>query len=343
MAEGASIAVVAPEIRPPVVVIGGGKVTRAILGVMGRCKELPKSGYNKEGKYEYPTSNDVLAVTQDAMAAEGLVLTPREVDRKVVSKILFIKYEFDAKCEDETIVNLGSHSGACRFEFKSGATDDKAANKCMVNANKCYTLTLFRIPAGDLGVDREEEPDSQPIHDDRSPDERRETRRDDRGNGSRGGNGGNGDRVVDSGWGGGDRGYRREDAGQGEPSSRRDDGPRQESRGQETRGRGFDEDPPIGRWDDSPGTGGGYAGGNGGPLNGHGAAGRQGGPVDAEEADFRGKIMALKEGIERATREDDAHDMWRANADLVRRATSSVRAHLEATYEQVHRIKPPTV
>lgn len=161
----------------------GSGLIRAMVGVMRRVKEIRKEGYNKEAKYFFVYVGDVYAALQDAFVEEGIIISQREVERKIVQKVLAMRFEFDVYRDDEWIVNFASHTGACRFEFKSGATDDKAFNKALTSVSKYVLLTTFKIPADDHNTERvsDGDADSQgPNHDpgrderdDRRPDERR--------------------------------------------------------------------------------------------------------------------------------------------------------------------------
>jgi hypothetical protein len=78
-----------------------------------------------------------------------------------------------------------SHTGACRFEFKSGATDDKAVSKCLQSAQKYGLLSLFKIPPDDAIFNEpvsDGDADEQGINED--PGER-SRRRNGNGNGDR--------------------------------------------------------------------------------------------------------------------------------------------------------------
>lgn len=155
--------------------LGAPHVLSAILGVMRRVREIRKQGWNKEGKYAFLYFGDVLAALQDAMVVEDLVVAQREVERKIINKILAVRYEFDAyhAPTGEAIFNIASHTGACRFEFKSGTTDDKAFSKAMVSAEKYGLLALFKIPPDDHSTERtsDGDADSQGLNDDRPPDD----------------------------------------------------------------------------------------------------------------------------------------------------------------------------
>jgi hypothetical protein len=114
------------------------KVMRAIMGVMKRVKAVRKEGWNSEGKYGFVMANDARALLQDAMIEEDLHISQREVRWEIVNKVLTVYYEFDARHVEsgETIYNIASSTGACRFEFKSGTTDDKSFSKSKTSSEK---------------------------------------------------------------------------------------------------------------------------------------------------------------------------------------------------------------
>lgn len=169
------------EIRMPVFVPpeGAPKVNAAIVGVMHKIRDIPKTGYNKEHSYRFVEATVLTAKVQDAMVEFKLVLPPREVSRAVVSGILFMKFEFDAYCEDQAILNISSYSGSCRFQFRNGSCDDKASAKCLTSAMKQMEIALFKIPADVEDIERDR-PDYIPPGDpatkpksDKSDDDRR--------------------------------------------------------------------------------------------------------------------------------------------------------------------------
>jgi hypothetical protein len=145
-----------PVFNPPE---GAPKVTTAIVGVMRDIESIPKSGKNLEQKYAYVEATVLTAKVQDAMVKNKLSLIPREVGRAVMGEgsILFMKFEFDAHCEDQSIMNIGSYSAACRFKFRNGSYDDKASAKCLTSAMKCMEIALFKIPADVDDIERDRE------------------------------------------------------------------------------------------------------------------------------------------------------------------------------------------
>lgn len=334
-------------------------VIKAIVGVMRRVKEVRKEGWNKEGKYAFLYVGDVLAKLQDAMVDEGLVIGQREVSRSIVSKILAIKYEFDAYHESgEAIYNIASHTGACRFEFKSGSTDDKSFSKALVSCEKYGLLALFKIPPDDHSTERTSDGDADEQHGDREPeDERRDVRdrRDDRDRDQRD------DRRDDR------RDERRDDprderdrdprSGEREPprddrrDERRDEPSRERRSDQPANGdpwggppadrwddRPADDAPPRddrsrelpeGRWDDSP------------P---YGAVDEPNPPPrDPAEASARDRVIALKSAIEKAIDENAAHDIWKQEERLLASLADTTHDHLVAAYFKQWKIYPPKI
>jgi hypothetical protein len=170
-----------PIFMPPE---GAPKVLKAVNAVMRDIPNIEKTGNNKEQKYRYVEATVLTARVQDAMIKHNLVLSMREISRAVTGGILFIKFEFDAFCDDQAILNIGSFSGACRFQFKAGTYDDKAANKCSTTALKNYQIILFRIPADVDDIERDDEarpPPGRGNGRDDDPDARSARDREDRG------------------------------------------------------------------------------------------------------------------------------------------------------------------
>ncbi len=154
--------IVRPIFVPPE---GAPKVAQAIVGVMREVEEVPKSGTNKEHKYRFVEATVLMAHVQDAMVKHKLVLSPREISRAVIGGILIMKYEFDACCEEQAVINIGSYSAACRFQFRAGSYDDKATAKALTSALKQYSIALFKIPSdvADIERDRDDfEPPKRP-------------------------------------------------------------------------------------------------------------------------------------------------------------------------------------
>lgn len=345
-------------------------VIKAIVGVMGKVKEIKKEGWNKEGKYAFLYFGDVLAALQDAMVAEGLVIGQREVSRSIVSKILAIKYEFDAyHLSGEAIYNIASHTGACRFEFKSGSTDDKSFSKALVSCEKYGLLALFKIPPDDHATERTSDGDPDEQHGDREPagfddrdrvDDRRNGRRDepeDRRADLR--------REVEE-----DRRAAQRDRRDPPDDDRRDNydrdhpsGERQPPRDREPprderpRERRADQPsntdpwdgPPAGRWDDPPPADVDLPPRSSEPQAGrwddappYGAADEPSPPPrDPAEASGRARVIAFKEAFEKAISEDAAHDIWRQEEKLLASLADTTHDHLVAAYERKWGIYPP--
>jgi hypothetical protein len=131
------------------------KVVQAMIGVMSRCKEIPKLGWNKEGKYEFVNRADLLAKVQDALVAERLVISQIELEREFKGTIVINKYTYHARHGDGgCIFDVMRNSGSSRIEFKSGTFDDKSIQKAQGSAWKYAVLTLFCIPTDDAAVER---------------------------------------------------------------------------------------------------------------------------------------------------------------------------------------------
>lgn len=287
-----------PTLLPviPIYIGDYAKVVQGIVGVMRRVKDVPKEGWNKDGKYSFIDNKDLTPLLQDALAQEKITISPREVSRNIINKIMMIGYQFDIwHVDGGVIINIGSHTGACRFEFKAGGTDDKAANKCMVAASKHFNLQLFKIAPDDNNAERD--PDAE------GPEEPRRDRRDDRARD---------DRPRD------DRPRERSDVPQieGPPPGPPDDAPPPEPP--------HDEVPPG----DVP-----YGTGRVSPP-----------PENPAEVGFRDRIMGLKKAlIETAQTEDDAHDVWRDNAALLRQCADTTYEFLRTCYQKRWAIFPPSV
>jgi hypothetical protein len=303
-------------------------VAKAIIGVMGKVKEVAKSGYNKEGKYGYVYFGDVRALLQDAFVSVGLTLNQRQVGNpRVVGKTLMIKYTFDAFTADGGIIlGITTTTGACRFEFKSGTFDDKAPNKAFTAGEKSAMTALFKIAPDDNQSERtlDADPDTQGMYDEepaertnfRGPDDRgRDRGRDEPRRG--------GDRPRDEPR---DRG-RRDDPPRDDPPrggyDNRDDPPSDRGRGSPDRGRGGGnaDEPPDGRWDDGP---------------------REPPPSDVT-AGHRDLVTDFQRKQDACSSEEDAAALWRDDAALLTETNDRTYTHLVDTYEKRWGIRPPAI
>lgn len=278
-------------------------LSKAMIGVMRRVREVPKVGWNKEAKFDFIAAGDVLASVQNALVSEGLWLSQREVGRTIVNKILFIKYELDIYHESgEAIFNAASHTGACRFEFKSGTTDDRSANKAYTAAEKRMLLGIFKIPADDHHTERasDGDPDGQGENDE--PDDRpdRPDRPNDRGNG-------------------------------------------QDARGQHQRQleepRRDPEPPPPAwetpdpRWDNPAPPQDVFAGSNVDTSP----------PRDPAEQDHRQQVVALHKKLRAATNETDAVALWKDGQDILQACNDATYDWLRDDFEGRWHRNPPRI
>lgn len=374
MNEPVSTGVTVPNnLTEPRSIAVSGALVKAIVGVMKLIKEVRKAGWNKEGKYEYVMMADVMASIQDALVANELVLSQREVSRVIAQKIVFIGYQFDVHHGGGgSIINIGSHTGACRFEFKSGTTDDKAVSKAYVSAHKYFCLNLFKIPPDDHQTERmtdipeadaqgERDPDddrrnNRRISDDRDTrDSRRDEPQDRRADPRREDEDRRGaqrdrrdppdddqrieDRRRDD-----DR--RRAERDEREPP--RDERPREGRADQPSNADPWDG-PPAGRWDDPPPADVDLPPRASEPPAGrwddappYGAADEPSPPPrDPAEASGRARVIAFKEAFEKAISEDAAHDIWRQEEKLLASLADTTHDHLVAAYERKWGIYPP--
>jgi hypothetical protein len=251
--------------------------------------------------------------------------------RVVVGKTLFITYQYDAywtdkeATEGQYILNLASNTGACRFEFKSGTTDDKAANKCQTAGLKTACISLFKIAADvadierdDVGLpeaDRRRERDGgdrRGSDEDRRPPPPADPRQppDDR-------------REPD----------RRSAASPG-PSNWNPPGDSRGSWGNDHAGPGW-EPPPAGGSDDY----------GGGPPPEDPPFGEPGRPAPApnspEEVGFRRDVQTLQQALAGARDEPEAAEIWTRNASTVREMNDNTYEFFRAAYVGRWNLAPP--
>lgn len=137
---------------------GVDQVLTAMLNIMGEVREIPKLGFNKHDKYEYMRWNDVAIRLQDAQLANNIVITQRELPdkRAIVHGVLYITCAFDVwHASGQFVINMHIASGSCRALFQRGTADDKAAFKATTSCTKAGMTSMFRIPALDGDVERD--------------------------------------------------------------------------------------------------------------------------------------------------------------------------------------------
>lgn len=196
------------------------KVIEALIKVKRDVTSIAKEGDNKSDRYSYIRAIDVMAALQQKEAEWGLMVAMRMVSWKIENKVLAVTYVFDVHHESgEAIFNFASHIGSCRFEFKSGTTDDKAFAKALTSCQKGAHLHLYKIPSEDAVFD---DADQQGVND-REPSRRMHD--DDRGRGN----------------------DRRDDRGR---DDRRSDNRRDDTRQGSANGQWRDNAPPAGGPDD---------------------------------------------------------------------------------------------
>lgn len=313
--------------RPRMHPDGAPKVISAIIGVMRRIPEVPKLGRNKADNYDFVRWVDLAAKIQDAFIEQGLVMAQREVSRKIVGKVLFIEYQFDIwHTSGEYILNMTSATGACRFEFKSGTTDDKSASKAATNGVKIATTSLFKVTA-DADVERVDwtEADEQGDNDagpgdrDRDRDRRRDL------------DVPPGDRPRD------DR--PRDDR---PPDDRpRDDRPRDNRPPDWGAGMGEERSPPGFHSEEPPP----YVPPDTGPPREGEAPTRTVNPPPNSpvDLDFRRRVQTLKEELDRAINVEDAAKIWQEREGLIAQMSDSTYEYLREAYQQRWREAPPRV
>lgn len=307
-------------------------ITRGMIGAMARIKDIGKSGYNKDGKYAFIYYGDVLAAVHDALVAEKINVVQRQVAARVIQKILCVKYTFDIYHEDgDGVLNMTSSTGACRYEFKVGTTDDKSWNKAYTAGLKVALLSLFKIPPDDNQAERFGEGDADA---DGRDDGRDDGRGRGRGNDDRNGNGRGGepDRSRGSGR---DNGGDRNRGNGGEPNGGRNgnqgagrDEPRDAPPPERSNARGYDQAPP----DDTPPPPDDVFGG---PPPGHPANGPdddQTPPEPAPSSEFRNRVTALHRQLNEVATIDDASRLWLDNQKLLDEATDTTYEWLRDNY-----------
>jgi hypothetical protein len=321
-------------------------VIKALIEVKKKVTEIAKGGENEKDNYSYVRAIDLYKALQQAEADNGLIIVPRAMSWKVENKTLAVTYTFDAHHESgECIYNIGSHIGACRFEFKSGATDDKAFSKCVTSAMKYLHIQLYKIPTEDAleplsdgdadaqGVndrdlprrsngrdrddrwdrdrrdaDRRRDRDYRDFRDDDRRDSRRRDDRDDRRRDARD------DRRRDD-----DRRTGRDDR-RGDVASQRDEPPPPSP--DDYGSSGPRDEPPF----DKP---------DGQGLN---------PPAESPEEDhFRDRVTRLKNDLEDARTEPEAAEIWNKAADLVEQLAEITYAHFREQYKSRWDIYPPVV
>lgn len=327
-----------PKISPG----GAPEVIKSIIQVMKKVHEIPKLGWNAVDKYNYVRFVDLSAKLQDALALYNLVMAQRTVKKTVIGKVLFLDFQFDLYHDTgQYIINMMSLPGACRFEFKSGTTDDKSPGKAVTAGLKSAVISLFKIPAGvDGDIERETFTDNEGQltgedarrnhrPDDRSHDDRPRDPppRDDRPRD---------DRPRD------DQPRRAYDPETGEiqverprdnhPGREEWGGPPPDDRGPPPDDRGpppgFDDAPPFGEASAPPP-----------PAR----SGPPPSPADDEQRAFRVSVQNLSESLKNARSQTESDRIWVENADLIRGVSDSTYEYLRNGFETRWNTPPPAI
>jgi len=302
---------------------GAPEVIKSIIQVMIKVHQIPKLGRNKVDNYDYVRFVDLAAKLQDALALYNLVMAQRTVKKAVIGKVIFLDFQFDLyHSSGQYILNMMSLPGACRFEFKSGTTDDKSPGKAITAGLKSAVISLFKIPAGvDGDIERESfvDADGQMLNpperprardDDKARDEPRDPPRDPPREPPRGG--------YDP-----ETGEIRMD-----PPPRDNPPPRGEWGGPPP---GFDDAPPFGGPPEPPSAPSPPA---------HSGPSRT--PPD-DDREFRRKVQALSDSLNNARAIAEGDRIWVENADLIRGVSDSTYDYLRNAFEQRWNQPPPAI
>lgn len=130
----------------------GREAIKAICAIMGSVTGINKAGFNDFHKYKFTAVEDVMKALQKQLADNGLTVIPHEVEREFMheGRVLAMTFEFHVvHSSGDTLSPAPRFTGMCGCLSKNGAFDDKAANKCLVGAQKYFLLQLFKIPTGD--------------------------------------------------------------------------------------------------------------------------------------------------------------------------------------------------
>jgi hypothetical protein len=314
-----------PKMHPE----GAPEVIKSIIQVMIKVHEIPKLGRNKVDNYDYVRFVDLAAKLQDALALYHLVMAQRTVKKAVIGKVIFLDFQFDLyHSSGQYILNMMSLPGACRFEFKSGTTDDKSPGKAITAGLKSAVISLFKIPAGvDGDIERESfvdaegqllNPPDRPRgrDDDRARDEPRDAPRDPPRDPPRE------ERT---------RGGYDPETGEVPMDRPRDNrAPREEWGGPPP---GFDDAPPFGGPPDPPSAP---------PPPVHSGPPPQTPPED-DQREFRRKVQALSDSLNNARAPAEGDRIWVENADLIRGVSDSTYEYLRNAFEQRWNQPPPAI
>lgn len=133
-------------------------IVAALSEIRKAVNSVKKDGRNQHHQYDYAAAGDVMHAFKDALAANNVDITPHEIRQQFVheGRVMVMTFEFHVIHESgDKLDPPPVFSGMCACVTKNGAFDDKAANKCLVGAQKYFLLQKFQIPTGDY-----DDPDS---------------------------------------------------------------------------------------------------------------------------------------------------------------------------------------
>ena len=312
-----------PEMSPP----GAPEVIKAIVEMMKQIGDIPKLGHNKVDNYDYVRWADLSGRIHDVGAKIGLVIAPRTVGKNIKGKVLFLDFQFDVyHVSGQYIINMCSGPGACRFEFKSGTTDDKAANKAFTAGQKSLLTALFKVPSDvDQDIEREvfTDPDGQLTGEDarrNQPPNRDDRPRDDRPPSTRAYDPETGE-IQDT-------PSRRDERPPDRPAPPHFSGPPSDDYG----GRpppGFDDAPPFDGEPVLPP-----------PVN---PPSPSPAAVARDPDDFRRNVQSLDLSLKDARSLDDADRIWKENSDLLRGMSVATFEYFRENFKTRHSENPPNI
>jgi hypothetical protein len=152
------------------------KMVKSVLSITREIGAVEKAGWNDFHKYKYLKWDDVLDRLSVLLPKHGLLITPSEVGRSLVEndqakndQLVGITYEFVIVNEDGEEWPMRPRITAFgRVRDSKNICDDKAAVKCLTQAEKYFLIHFFKIRTSDVVIDSDAD-GSQIVQQDAKP------------------------------------------------------------------------------------------------------------------------------------------------------------------------------
>lgn len=129
---------------------------KRVFAIKRGIGNIEKTGWNDFHKFSYRKWEDVLDRLSPLMSEHGVLIVPSEISRSLIEDesnqarndmLVGISYEFTIISEDgDEWPSRPRLSAFARVRDGKGVHDDKAASKCLTQADKEFLIHFFKIP-----------------------------------------------------------------------------------------------------------------------------------------------------------------------------------------------------